>query len=175
MSASACSGRTGSNPRRRLQPASRHIASQAPPRLALLGQARTLAAVAAGAVAAGRLLPECRCCAECAAECCCCCCCPVLLFLDAAVATETLQIVGFSYTARSNHSEVPVPAGACGAISLVWSQAKPSSNFAACNQQNQRRGSTTPPFQKNGRPGTSTESPRMPTQPPPGPWGLVGG
>ena len=27
----------------------------------------------------------------------------------------------------------------------------------------------------NGRQGTSTESPLMPTQPPPGPWDLVGG
>ena len=30
-------------------------------------------------------------------------------------------------------------------------------------------------IERNGRPGTSTESPLMPTQPPPGPWCLVGG
>ena len=34
---------------------------------------------------------------------------------------------------------------------------------------------TSAAFQKNGRPGTSTESPLMRTQTPPGPWGLVGG
>ena len=38
-----------------------------------------------------------------------------------------------------------------------------------------QRSTTSAAFQKNGRQGTSTESPLMPTQPPPGPWDLVGG